>query len=67
MTLIDQLPTVKLHPTPRPADSPAAELAEADDLIADLGALVDAGVVAIHRQRGGPLRYGAVADLGDAA
>lgn len=45
----------------------AAELAEADRLIADLLALVDAGLVVAHEHVLGPARYGAASDLDDAA
>jgi hypothetical protein len=48
-------------------EPPTPDLAEADALIADLAALVDAGLVTVRRQLGGPIRYGAVVDLGDAA
>jgi len=51
----------------RAADSSAADLAAADALIADLAALVDAGLVTARRQLGGPVRYGPVVDLSDAA
>jgi hypothetical protein len=67
MTLIDHLPTLSLRPPARTADPAAADLDEADQLIADLAALVDAGLVTVRRQLGGPARYGAVADLSDAA
>lgn len=45
----------------------AGDLAEADSLIADLAALVDAGLVAVRPSVLGPARYEAAADLGDAA
>ena len=67
MTFIDHLPTVNLRPGARPAGLSATDLAEADELIADLAALVDAGLVTVRRQLGGPVRYGAVVDLSDAA
>lgn len=67
MTLIDHLPTVNLRPPLRAVVPPAADLAEADALIADLAALVDAGLVTVRRQLGGPVRYGAAVELGDAA
>ena len=37
------------------------ELAETDRLIADLAALVDAGLVVVHEHVLGPVRYGAAA------
>ncbi len=75
MTLIDHLPMVSLRPggrvSPRPGVRAAGplpgELEEADELIADLAALIDAGLVTVRRQLGGPVRYGAAVDLGDAA
>jgi hypothetical protein len=68
MALIDHLPTVNLRPPLRAvAPQSEADLADADELIADLAALVDAGLVTVRRQLGGPVRYGAVVDLGDAA
>jgi hypothetical protein len=39
-----------------------AGLEEAEQLISDLGALVDAGLVAVLRPLGGPVRYEAVSD-----
>jgi hypothetical protein len=58
MTQIDDRPTLKLL-APEPAPSPA-ELAEADQLVADLAALVDAGLVTVRRQLGGQARYAAM-------
>ena len=46
---------------------PPAELDEAERLIGDLKALVDAGLVVVREQLGGPPRYGVVRELGDAA
>jgi hypothetical protein len=48
------------------APSPS-ELDEAEQLVADLAALVDAGLVSVRRQLGGPARYGAIVNLDDAA
>jgi hypothetical protein len=48
MTVQDQLSTV--------------DLAEADRLISDLAALVDAGLLVVHEHVLGPARYGLVAD-----
>jgi hypothetical protein len=45
------------------AGSPA-DLAEADRLIADLAALVDAGLVIVHQHIDGPVRYGVAPSLG---
>ncbi|HWE12513.1 MAG TPA: hypothetical protein VG365_03325 [Solirubrobacteraceae bacterium] len=64
MAQIDHRPTLKLlapelAPGQAPAPSPA-ELAEADQLVADLAALVDAGLVTVRRQLGGPARYAAM-------
>ena len=68
MTLLDHLPVVNLRPVPRSVGPlTATDLAEADALIADLAALVDAGLVTVRRQLGGPIRYGPAPDLGDAA
>ena len=41
----------------------ANELTEADELVADLIALIDAGLVTVRRQLGGPARYGAGQNL----
>jgi hypothetical protein len=38
----------------------AADLAEADRLISDLAALLDAGLIAVQEHVLGPARYGAV-------
>jgi hypothetical protein len=43
----------------------AADLDEADQLISDLAALIDAGLVGVCEQLGEPVRYGAVSDLAD--
>jgi hypothetical protein len=43
------------------------ELAEADQLIQDLGALVDAGLVVVHERVLGPARYGVRPNLDDVA
>jgi hypothetical protein len=43
------------------------DLAEADRLIADLAALVDAGLVVVQEHVLGPARYGVGADMEDAA
>ncbi len=67
MTLIDHLPTVNLRPAARPPGQSASDLEEADQLIADLAALVEAGLVTVRRQLGGPVRYGAAVELSDAA
>ena len=70
MTIIDHLPVrnlpVRSRPTP-PARTARAELDEAEQLVADLATLVDAGLVSVRRQLGGPARYGAVVNLDDAA
>ena len=44
-----------------------ADLAEADRLISDLAALLDAGLVVVHEHVVGPARYGVGTELGDAA
>jgi hypothetical protein len=44
------------------AASPPAELAEADRLVADLAALIDAGLVAVRPHVLGPARYEAVSE-----
>jgi hypothetical protein len=45
--------------------SSPTDLAEADRLIADLAALLDAGVVAVQKSRLGPARYGVVPEIDD--
>ena len=49
-----------------PICSPA-DLTEADQLISDLAALLDAGLVAVQENLLGPARYGVVSELDDAA
>jgi hypothetical protein len=44
---------------------PPAELAEADRLISDLAALLDAGLVAVQENLLGPARYGVASELND--
>ena len=45
----------------------AADLAEADRLIADLAALLDAGLVVAHEHVLGPARYGLTSGEGEPA
>lgn len=47
-------------PAARPDDDPArrAHLSDADELISDLAALVDAGLLVVHEHVLGPARYG---------
>jgi hypothetical protein len=45
----------------------AGAIAEADRLIADLAALLDAGLVVVHERVLGPARYAVASELGDAA
>ncbi|HWD73962.1 MAG TPA: hypothetical protein VG371_02405 [Solirubrobacteraceae bacterium] len=67
MTIIDYIP-VRVRPAPGLAAAPSpSELDEAEQLVADLAALVDAGLVSVRRQLGGPARYGAIVDLDGAA
>jgi hypothetical protein len=49
------------------ARSASADVAEADRLIADLAALVDAGLVVVQPHVVGPARYGVAPDITDAA
>ncbi len=49
-----------------PICSPA-DLTEADRLVSDLAALLDAGLVAVQENVLGPARYGVVSELDDAA
>lgn len=48
-------------------DDGPADLAEADGLITDLEALVDAGLVVVHPHVVGPARYGVARGTDDAA
>ncbi len=66
MTLVDHLTAPDLSSCSSEGGPSRPELAQADELVADLAALVDAGLVEVRRQLGGPLRYGAVTDPGDA-
>lgn len=57
--------TTSSHPSLAPAalprhdpPAPSAHLAEADRLISDLAALVDAGLLVVHEHVLGPARYG---------
>ena len=56
--------------SPSTATSPTAstcspaDLAEADRLISDLAALLDAGLIAIQQRVLGPARYGVASDMG---
>lgn len=44
---------------------PPIDLTEADRLVADLAALLDAGLVAVEENLLGPARYGVVSELDD--
>jgi hypothetical protein len=44
-----------------------SDVAQAERLIEDLAALVDAGLVVVHDRLLGPARYGLGPDLGDVA
>jgi hypothetical protein len=44
---------------------PPTDLTEADRLVADLAALLDAGLVAVQENLLGPARYGVVSELDD--
>lgn len=46
------------------ADPPITDRADAERLVSDLAALIDAGLVVVRRQLGGPARYGAVGGAG---
>jgi hypothetical protein len=61
MTLREQLSTSDRPEERDRSRSVPPELAEADRLIADLAALVDAGLVVVHEHVLGPVRYGAAA------
>ena len=50
--------TVSVHDEGRGAVDSSHELAGADELISDLAALVEAGLVAVHEHVLGPPRYG---------
>ena len=45
----------------------ADDLHEVDELISDLAALLDAGLVVVHEAVLGPPRYGVVSELGNPA
>jgi hypothetical protein len=56
------------HSTPRiPAHLVGADRVEAERLIADLSALVDAGLIVVESHVFGPARYAVDPDLEDAA
>lgn len=46
------------------ADPLITDRAQAERLVSDLAALIDAGLVVVRRQLGGPARYGAVGGAG---
>lgn len=67
MTTSDQLQVSNLTTRRRTRASAPADLEDADRLISDLAVLVEAGLVAVQKQLGGPARYGVVPELWDAA
>jgi hypothetical protein len=62
-----QAPSPPQAPPLSQAPPPPAGLEEAQRLISDLKALVDARLVVVHEQLGGPARYDVIPELGDAA
>ena len=66
MAIMDRIPTPELALITGDRTVPEEDLREAEQLVDDLAALVEAGVVVVRRQLGGPLRYG-LAAAGDGA
>jgi hypothetical protein len=66
MAVSEQSSLVERVPGQGAESGSAGELAEADRLIADLAALLDAGLVVVHGRVLGPARYGVACDLDDA-
>jgi hypothetical protein len=67
MTISDRLHASDSTGRPRATTFPSpAELQAADELLCDLAALVDAGLVVVRRQPGGAARYAAVSEPGGA-
>jgi len=60
-------PVAAIRPTPVGDEGVTRELEAADRLVSDLAALVDAGLVVVHKPLGGPARYGVGDDFGEAA
>ena len=75
MATMDRLPRTSPALIARPslavvaADAavPEEDLQQAEQLIADLTALVDAGMIVARRQLGGPVRYAPVGEDDEAA
>ncbi len=67
MNVCDRLPVSDLAQRRRGRPAPHEDLSEAEQLISDLAALVDAGLIVVKKQIGGGARYAAASDLGDAA
>jgi hypothetical protein len=67
MTIIDHLPTLPRRAPASIAPPSSPECDEAKELVADLAALMQAGLITVRRQLGGPARYGAVVDLDEGA
>jgi hypothetical protein len=67
MNACDQLPVSDLAARRRGGRETHGDLSEAERLISDLAALVDAGLIVVKKQLGGAARYAVAPDLGDAA
>ncbi len=67
MNACDHLPVSDLAERRRIGVAPHGDLCEAEQLISDLAALVDAGLIVVKKQLGGGARYAVASDLGDAA
>ncbi len=65
MTTIDHPLPVDLAMHRAAHTRPESDVAQAECLIEDLAALVDAGLVVVHDRLLGPARYGLGPDLGD--
>lgn len=67
MNACDRLPVSDLAERRRGGPVTHEDLSEAERLISDLAALVDAGLIVVKKHIGGAARYAAASDLGDAA
>ena len=67
MTTSDQSPVLELVERRPRGPTTAADFAAAAQLVSDLEALVEAGLIVVRRPLGGPARYAISAELDGAA
>lgn len=66
MNVCDHLPVSDLAEPRRNGVAMHGDLSEAEQLISDLAALVDAGLIVVKKQLGGGARYAVASNPGDA-